>query len=158
MGQRHTSNLVRSIGRRSAHDYLRLTKRRSQYRTKFLTAMARGGFDAIICPVDALPAMIPGTSEDLIHALSYSATYNVLGMPGGAVAATRVRPGEESNRPESRDVVERAARRTEKGSAGLPVGVQVVARHWREDIVLALMGLLEEHFSQQPDYPARPPI
>jgi fatty acid amide hydrolase len=157
-GQRHTADAVRSIGRRSARDYWRLTKRRTQYRTKFLTAMARGGFDAILCPVDALPAMIPGRSEDLIHALSYSATYNLLGMPGGAVAATRIRPGEESNRPESRDVVERAARETEKGSTGLPVGVQVVARHWREDIVLSLMRLLEEHFSQQPDYPARPPI
>jgi Asp-tRNA(Asn)/Glu-tRNA(Gln) amidotransferase A subunit family amidase len=158
VGQRYTANAIRSIGRRSARAYWRLTKRRSQYRTKFLTAMARGGFDAILCPVDALPAMIPGRSEDLTHALSYSATYNLLGMPAGAVAATRVRPGEESDRPESRDVVVRAARETEKGSAGLPVGVQVVARHWREDIVLSLMGLVEQHFSHQPDYPARPPI
>ena len=68
--------------------------------------------------------MIPGRSEDLIHALSYSATYNLLGMPAGAVAATRIRPGEESDRPNSRDLVERAARQTETGSAGLPVGVQ----------------------------------
>jgi fatty acid amide hydrolase len=157
-GHRHTANAVRSIGRRSARDYWRLTKRRTQYRTKFLTALARGRFDAILCPVDALPAMIPGGSEDLIHALSYSATYNLLGMPAGAVAATRIRPGEESDRPESRDLVERAAQQTEKGSAGLPVGVQVVARHWREEIVLSVMGLLEEHFSKQPDYPARPPI
>jgi fatty acid amide hydrolase len=29
-------------------------------------------------------------------------------------------------------------------SAGLPVGVQVAARPWREDIVLALMAALEE--------------
>ena len=158
LGQRHTANAVRSIGRRSARDYWRLTKRRTQYRTKFLTALARGRFDAILCPVDALPAMIPGRSEDLIHALSYSSTYNLLGMPAGAVAATRIRPGEESDRPNSRDLVERAAKQTETGSAGLPVGVQVVAKHWREDVVLGLMGLLEEHFSKQPDYPARPPI
>ena len=149
---------MRSLGRRSARDYWRLTKRRTQYRTKFLTALARGRFDAILCPVDALPAMIPGRSEDLIHALSYSSTYNLLGMPAGAVAATRIRPGEESDRPNSRDLVERAAKQTETGSAGLPVGVQVVAKHWREDVVLGLMGLLEEHFSKQPDYPARPPI
>ena len=157
-GQHHTANAVRSIGRRSARDYLRLIKRRTQYRTKFLTALVRGRFDAILCPVDALPAMIPGRSEDLIHALSYSATYNLLGMPAGAVAATRVRTGEESNRPASRDTVERAARETERGSAGLPVGVQVVAKHWREDVVLSLMGLLEEHFSKLPDYPTRPQI
>ena len=98
--------------------------------------------------------MIPGRSEDLIHALSYSSTYNLLGMPAGAVAATRIRPGEESDRPNSRDLVERAAKQTETGSAGLPVGVQVVAKHWREDVVLGLMGLLEEHFSKRPDYPA----
>jgi fatty acid amide hydrolase len=31
--------------------------------------------------------------------------------------------------------------------------VQVVARHWREDIVLAVMGALERHFQDRPDYP-----
>ena len=40
--------------------------------------------------------------------------------------------------------VERAAHAVEMGSTGLPVGVQVVARSWREDIVLALMAALEE--------------
>jgi fatty acid amide hydrolase len=73
-------------------------------------------------------------------------------------AATRVRAGEESDRAPSRDLVERAARIVETGSAGLPVGVQVVARHWREDVVLAVMGALEEHFRKQPEYPGRPPI
>ena len=74
------------------------------------------------------------------------------------VAATRVRPGEESDRPPSRDPVERAARAVEEGSAGLPVGVQVVARHWREDVALAVMAALEAHFRNRPDYPARPPL
>ena len=66
----------------------------------------------------------------------------------------RVRPDEESERPTSFDRVERIARATEHGSAGLPVGVQIVARHWREDVVLRLMQLVEEHFAQRPDYPA----
>jgi fatty acid amide hydrolase len=79
-------------------------------------------------------------------------------MPAGVVAATRVRPGEESDRPASRDPAQRAARAAEEGSAGLPVGVQVVARHWREDVGLALMAALEEHFRRQPDYPAWPPL
>jgi fatty acid amide hydrolase len=46
----------------------------------------------------------------------------------------------------------------EQGSVGLPVGVQVAARHWREDIVLAVMAAIEEHFQSQPDYPVHPPI
>ncbi len=84
--------------------------------------------------------------------------FNVLGMPAGSVAATRVRPDEETDRPQTRDQVDRAARETEVGSAGLPVGVQVAARHWREDIVLAVMAVLEEEFSKRPDYPSRPPV
>jgi len=40
-----------------------------------------------------------------------------------------------------------------KDSAGLPVGVQVVARHWREDIVLKVMEVLEDHFKAKPAYP-----
>ena len=54
-------------------------------------------------------------------------------------------------------MVEREARETEDGSAGLPVGVQVAARHWREDVVLAVMAALEQEFSKRPDYPSRPP-
>jgi fatty acid amide hydrolase len=57
-----------------------------------------------------------------------------------------------------RDQAGPLARRVETSSAGLPVGVQVAARHWREDIVLAIMAALEEHFRAQPDYPAHPPI
>ncbi|HUM26159.1 MAG TPA: hypothetical protein PKN81_08005, partial [Anaerolineales bacterium] len=82
--------------------------------------------------------------------------FNVLGMPAGVVAAGRVRAGEESDRQPSRDSVEQAALRVETGSVGLPVGVQVAARHWREDVALAVMSALENHFESQSDYPTRP--
>ncbi len=98
-----------------------------------------------------------GTSEFLLRAADYSLLYNVLGMPAGVVA-TRVRADEESDRQTSADAAERSARKTEEGSAGLPVGVQVAARHWREDITLAVLSALEEHFRAQPDYPTHAPI
>lgn len=106
-------------------------------------------FDAIICPPDALPALRHGSSSYLTDALSYIGLYNLLGMPAGTVAATRVRAGEETDRAPSRDWVERIARKAETGSVGLPVGVQVVTRHWREDVALAMMSALEEHFRSQ---------
>ena len=74
------------------------------------------------------------------------------------VAATRVRAGEESDRPPSRNLTERTARKVENDSAGLPIGVQVVARHWHEEVALAVMAVLEEHFRAQPDFPAQPTI
>jgi fatty acid amide hydrolase len=82
--------------------------------------------------------------------------YNVIGAPAGVVAATRVRPGEESDRKVSKDMADITAKAVERGSAGLPVGVQVVARHWREDVVLAVMAALEAHFRSMPDHPEFP--
>jgi fatty acid amide hydrolase len=115
--------------------------------------------DAVLCPPDALPALKHGSSYYVGGCgISYAGLYTLLGMPAGVVAATRVRPGEESDRPKSRDLVEQAARYVEAGSSGLPVGVQVVARHWREDIVLAVMATLETFFRTQPDYPSWPGI
>ncbi len=112
----------------------------------------------VICLPYALPALTHSGSEYLIHAASYAVLYNVLGMPAGVVAATRVRNGEESNRGASKDIAQQAALDVEHGSAGLPIGVQVIARYWREDVVLAVMSVLEEHFRMKPDYPTRPNV
>lgn len=74
---------------------------------------------------------------------AYTCLYNVLGWPACSVPITGVRPGEESDRPASRDKMDRAASATERGSAGLPIGVQIAARPWREDIVLAVAQAIE---------------
>jgi fatty acid amide hydrolase len=59
------------------------------------------------------------------------------------VSVTAVRGDEESGRPRSNDPVAVAAIETDRGSAGLPVGVQVIALDRRpgtaEAIVLGAM-------------------
>lgn len=152
-GQRRLGKLMRSVGRLSADGYWQLVRERTHYRARFMKAFDEGRFAAIICPPDALPALTHGSGQYLADALSYAALYNLLGMPAGVVAATRVGQGEESDRPMSRDIVERTALEVEVNSAGLPVGVQVVARHWREDVALAVMAALESYFKARPDYP-----
>jgi hypothetical protein len=62
------------------------------------------------------------------------------------VKLTHVRNDEEIGRTSSKDIVE-------LGSAGLPVGVQVVARPWREHVALALMRAIEEAACMRDDYP-----
>ena len=49
--------------------------------------------------------------------------------------------------------MEQAALKVELGSAGLPVGVQVVARPWREHVALAAMRAIEEVVRARSDYP-----
>ena len=109
------------------------------------------------CPVFHVPALRHRVNPFISEGLSYTSIYNFLGMPAGVVAATRVTQVDESDRLRGFDLVERAARQVEQASASLPVGVQVVARPWREDIAIHVMSVLEEHFRTQPGYPDLPP-
>jgi fatty acid amide hydrolase len=157
-GQKRLAGILRAVGKRSAKDFWELVDAKKRYRLRFLNTLDAGGYDAILCPPVALPAAPHGGTVDPLYFNSYSILFNVLGMPAGVVAASRIRADEESDRQPGKDKSEQAALQVEKGSTGLPVGVQVAARPWREDIVLAVMGALERHFSNQPDYPARPSL
>jgi fatty acid amide hydrolase len=128
----------------SVDQYWQLVEEGNQYRRRFLGTLDAQRFDALLCPPYALPAPPHGGSGIVTNAGSYAILYNLLGFPAGVAPVTRVHPGEESERSLAKDSVEQAAHVVEMNSAGLPVGVQVAARPWREDIVLALMEALEE--------------
>jgi hypothetical protein len=59
------------------------------------------------------------------------------------VPVTSVRADEEVGRTPTWDPVERAAALTDRGSRGLPVGVQVIALAGGEATVLAVMRVIE---------------
>jgi fatty acid amide hydrolase len=67
-----------------------------------------------------------------------------------------VRAGEDSERPASKDPCVIAARDTERGATGLPIGVQIAARPWRDHIALAVMAALEQAAMSRTDYPTTP--
>lgn len=144
--------------RASTAGYWKLVAELNSYRRRYIAALDKAGLDALICPPFAVPAILHGGGEHNIPFTSgsYAALYNILGMPAGVIPASRVQKSEETDRALSKDTMEQQVRLSEVGSAGLPVGVQVVARYWREDIVLAVMAALEEHFKTQPDYPKCP--
>ncbi len=157
-GQRIASYSAAAMGAKSVDRYWTVLERRDQLCMTFLQEMDEKRFDGIICPPDALPALPHGASQKVGVGLSYCALYNLLGMPAGVVASTRVREGGEAPRSLSKDRVEIAAAKTERGSQGLPVGVQVIARHWREDVALAAMDCLERFFRASCEYPVTPYI
>ena len=80
----------------------------------------------------------------------------MLGYPAGVFPVTRVRDHEATGRASGRDKMGRAARAAEVGSAGLPIGAQVVARPWREHVVLAAMAAIEAEASTGPEFPRCP--
>ena len=77
-------------------------------------------YDVILCPTHALPAVEHGKSgrPDIFPGFSYTIAHNLTGWPGAVV-------------------------RCGTSTEGLPLGVQVVARPWREDVALAVASHLE---------------
>src|SRR5262249_51879403 len=141
--------------RLAVKDYLRLLEDQTAYRTHFLAALDAARLDVLLCPPHGLPALTHGAEDGAVGGC-YTLLFNLLGMPAGGAGATRVRPGEESDRDAKKDRLEAQSAAVEKESTGLPVGVQVAASPWRDDVVLAVMAALEAHFRDQPDYPLWP--
>ena len=159
LGQKGTAELADVHGFHTAADDWQAVAGQQAYRRAFRTAMdaAEGGpLDALIGPATALPALRHGASRALGTAGPYATLYNLLGYPAGVVPFTRVATGEAVGRTRSRDRLENAAFRSEFGSEGLPIGVQIVARPWREDIAIAVMYALESAARERMDYPRTP--
>jgi fatty acid amide hydrolase len=110
----------------------------------------------ILSPACALPAFTHGSSRDLLTAGAYTCIYNALGYPAGVVPVTRVREEEQIGRKGSKDMIEKVALSVEEESAGLPIGVQVAARPWREHIALATMHAIEESAKGRAEFPHTP--
>ena len=88
----------------------------TQLRRNMLAFMA--DYDVMICPVNADVAPKHNTSREHIENFSYVYHYNLTGHPSAVVRAGT-------------------------SNDGLPIGIQVIAKHWREDIALAVAKLIE---------------
>lgn len=94
-----------------------LVARWDAFRRNLLSFMSK--YDALLCPVCSFAGMTHGSTYDQLPCFSYTMAWNLTGWP-----AAVVRCGE-----------------TQKG---LPIGVQVVAPPWREDIALAVTQALQD--------------
>ena len=160
LGQPRAAGLMRRFASGSADAYWRTVEAIMQWRRDFLRALEQadgGPIDIVLCPAYAVPAVRHGASLLMPMPGAYALLVPVTGFPAGVVPVTRVRAGEESDRAATHDRVERIARETERGSAGLPIGVQVIARPWHDHVALVAMARIEAEARKQPDYPARPP-
>jgi len=88
----------------------------TDYRSNMMQFMS--DYDVMICPVNADVAPKHGTSREKIENFSYCYHFNLTGHP-----ATVVRAG--------------------TSDSGLPIGLQVVAKHWNEHISLAVAKAIE---------------
>jgi amidase len=90
-----------------------------RFRSRMLQFMAP--YDVMLCPVNANVALPHGTTYQHSAGYSYTITHNITGWPGVVVRAGT-------------------------SSEGLPIGVQILAKPWREDVALAVAQLIETLF------------
>jgi amidase len=76
-------------------------------------------YDAILCPVSSSTEMQHGSTYDRLSRFSYTMTFNLTGWPAAVVRAGT-------------------------SERGMPIGVQIAARPWREDVALALAKVLQD--------------
>lgn len=100
----------------STAEFQRIILEWDQYRSALWGFFER--YDAILCPISSGPAPRHEGDPSDPRELSFAAAFNLGGLPG-----TVVRAGTSDE--------------------GLPIGVQIVGRAWREDISLALAAAIE---------------
>lgn len=150
-GQPALAKLLRLSGPRSVDDYWQLTVAADAYKERFWQTLdqAFGGrpVDVVLGPPHSLPALRHDSALHLLLEASHCYLANLLDAPAGVVPAGRVTAADERAelaKPHSSWAVEgRLRRQNAAGSAGLPIGVQVMARPWRDDVALAVMSGLE---------------
>jgi fatty acid amide hydrolase len=156
-GQESLALLLDAVGAKSVAELWRATERLRIYRAEFLEEMARLGVEALVCPAYATAAFPHGASKGFTLASSYSMIFNAMQFPAGVVPVTRVRDG-ETTRPAGRDRLTVQAEEIDAKSVGLPVGVQVVGRPWKDSVVLAVMKAIEAEVSGDERFPKTPVV
>jgi amidase len=94
-------------------------------------------YPVLLCPVAAIPAFhhgerrweIDGRQVEYLDAWSYCEWFNLLGMPAAVVPVGQ-------------------------SGEGLPIGVQIAARPWEEELVLSVAEIIEKECGEW----RKPPI
>ncbi len=105
----------------SSADFTRLCEEMDAIKSEQLAWFEQ--YDLIICPASQrAPITLDFTQEPEVRSKSsYTSQYNTTGWPAGVVRAG-----------------------TSKDEAGLPLGIQLVAQPWRDDVVIAAMAYVEQ--------------
>jgi fatty acid amide hydrolase len=137
-------DLYHFASKRTVRGYWQLMAEVMAFRQEFLQTWQADRLDACLMPPFATVAFRRGASLDLIMAGGFAFLANLLDWPAGVVPAGIVTTQRETDRPTGGDSLQRVARRSELGSAGLPIAVQVMAGPGQETLVLDLMRRLEQ--------------
>lgn len=154
-GDADGARFVSCFAEKSAREYQELVARLEARHVELCRALEAAEIDALLCPPFATPAVPHGQSGEFWLASGYSVPFSAMGWPFAVVPVTRVH-GAEARRDRARGRLGRLARRIDEESAGLPVGVELVAPPWRDRTLVAMAQAIEHNVSGDVDFPRTP--
>ncbi len=109
-------NWIYELQNPPSSEYALMVEKTDNYRSSMLSFWSK--YDVLICPVSPMPAPLLDAKVDTATYFSYTIAFNITGWPGAVI-------------------------RGGTSVEGLPIGIQIVAPPWREDICLAVAKFLE---------------
>ncbi|KAK0239322.1 amidase signature domain-containing protein [Armillaria nabsnona] len=151
------ADVIMAAGSKSYSQYSKWIEKRQAYNEMFyMNVWNKYGFDGIIAPVQALPQLLEGGATELSPLVMGTVLYNIVQSSAGCIPVTRVDPEKDmlteewtKPSPDKKSILEDQLYRGKKPfydpvpMKGMPVGIQVVAKKWEEEKVLAMMSVVD---------------
>ncbi|XP_033761931.1 fatty-acid amide hydrolase 1-like [Pecten maximus] len=138
------SKCMRGTG--SVAEYWKTGERIKDFKKMMRKRWRANKLDVLLCPGFAYPAVHSGNVFNVLGGVSYTIIYNVLDYPAGSIPVTKVTAEDEAKMADypNKTAYEKAIRKDNVGSKGLPVNVQCAGLPYQEELVLRVMKELEQ--------------
>lgn len=144
-GNKRIWEAVKSLRVQTRQELEALMKKHVQLQLKMKETWDNLGIEGLIMPNYPIPAFQSANVEHLGAFRDYQIAWSLLHYPCGVVPVTQVRDSEAAYPDDGyNDIWTRAIQRDISTAAGLPVGIQVVARKWDDEVALGLMKVIDE--------------
>jgi Asp-tRNA(Asn)/Glu-tRNA(Gln) amidotransferase A subunit family amidase len=144
--------LMAATDNQTVKDLIRSSQRVHEYKQTFEKLTIDNKIDAWLLPVNSLPAVKHTHTTKMMYGAVYTLLFNILDYPAGSFPVTFVREDEQTYESRIDDQATQLCKVTMRGSAGLPVGVQIACPPGRDELTLNLMKQFETKLAKV-DYP-----
>jgi len=143
LGWKRVSGLLLCAGSKSAKQLWNLQRQRAEYRRLFFSKWKEEKIDCMLSPAFSTVAFPHGYQRVLPHGIgSYLMLYNLLDCPAGVVPITKVTAEDVKIKRQRKDFIDYFLQKSEANSEGLPVGVQVAALPFQDELCLRALKIL----------------
>jgi len=145
IGENRAAKILPRTNQKSAWEFFQESEKQQVIKKDFFDWWKNNKLDALVSPGLPTPAIKHGESADGFLSCCYTFFFNLIDFPTGTVPVCTVQKEEEIYEDNvNKDKYTRVMRESMKGSEGMPLGVQITALPYQEELCLNLMKQIED--------------